>query len=115
LYINFIDFKAAFDLINWDFIWKAFQHYGLPTKYINVFKAFFREIESAVHVNGDLTRWFDVESGTGQGDVQRPPIFHLVVNWGLELAERLGSRTYHMVSLYSTGKAQDSQKSVSLI
>ena len=88
LYINFIDFKAAFDSINRDFIWKAFEHYGLPTKYINVFKAFFKETESAVRVNGDLTRWFDVESGTGQGDVQGPPIFNLVINWGLELAER---------------------------
>ena len=91
LYINFIDFKAAFDSINRDFIWKAFEHYGLPTKYINVFKAFFRETESAVRVNGELTRWFNVESGTGQGDVQGPPIFNLVINWGLELAEKFKS------------------------
>ena len=84
LYINFIDFKAAFDSINRDFIWKAFKHYGLPTKYINIFKAFFRGTESAVRVNGELTRWFYVDSGTGQGDVQGPPIFNLVINWGLE-------------------------------
>ena len=88
LYINFIDFKAAFDSINRDFIWKAFKHYGLPTKYINIFKAFFRGTESAVRVNGELTRWFYVDSGTGQGDVQGPPIFNLVINWGLELAEK---------------------------
>ena len=61
LYINFIDFKAAFDSINRDFIWKAYEHYGLPTKYIKVFKAFFRETENAVRVNGELTRWFDVD------------------------------------------------------
>ena len=30
LFINFVDFKAAFDSINRDFIWKAFSHYGLP-------------------------------------------------------------------------------------
>ena len=90
LYINFIDFKAAFDSINRDFIWKAFEHYGLPTKYINIFKAFFRRTESAhaVPVNGELTRWFNVKSGTGPGDVQGPPIFNLVINWGLELAEK---------------------------
>ena len=88
MYINFIDFKAAFDSINRDFIWKAFEHYGLPTKYINMFKAFFEETESAVRVNGELTRWFNVESGTGQGDVQGPPIFNFVINWALELAER---------------------------
>ena len=88
LYINFIDFKAAFDSINRDFIWKAFEHYGLPTKYISIFKAFFQGTESAVRVNGELTRWFKVESGTGQGDVQGPPIFNFVINWGLELAEK---------------------------
>ena len=88
LYINFIDFKAAFDSINRDFVWRAFEHYGLPIKYINVFKAFFRDTESAVRVNGELTRWFDVKSGTGQGDVQGPPIFNVVINWGLELADR---------------------------
>jgi hypothetical protein len=41
-----------------------------------------------VRVNGELTRWFNVESGTGQSDVQEPPIFNLVVNRGLELAEK---------------------------
>ncbi|KAL5248275.1 hypothetical protein ACHWQZ_G017455 [Mnemiopsis leidyi] len=88
LYINFIDFKAAFDSINRDFIWKAFEHYGLPDKYIKIFQAFFKNTESAVRVNGELTRWFNVDSGTGQGDVQGPPIFNVVINWGLELAEK---------------------------
>ncbi|KAL5251687.1 hypothetical protein ACHWQZ_G014732 [Mnemiopsis leidyi] len=32
LYINFVDFKAAFDSINREYIWKAFNHYGLPCK-----------------------------------------------------------------------------------
>ena len=36
LYINFVDFKAAFDSISRSFIWKAFEHYGLPSQYINV-------------------------------------------------------------------------------
>ena len=87
LYINFIGFKAAFDSINREFIWKAFEYYGLPTKYINVFEAFFRATESAVRVNRELTRWFDVDSGTEQSDVQGLPIFNLVLNWGLQLAE----------------------------
>ena len=42
LCINFVDFKAAFDSINREFIWKAFSHYGLPSKYIRIFQAFFR-------------------------------------------------------------------------
>jgi hypothetical protein len=37
------------------------------------------DFESAVRVNGELTRWFDfnVASGTGHADVKGPPIFNL--------------------------------------
>ena len=77
LHINFIDFKAAFGSINRDFkfIWKAFEHYGFSNKYINIFQAFFKDTESAVRVDDELIRWFNLDSGTGQGDVQGPPIF----------------------------------------
>ena len=40
LYINYVYFKAAFDSINREYIWKAFEHYGLPGKYIRIFKVF---------------------------------------------------------------------------
>ncbi|KAL5260839.1 hypothetical protein ACHWQZ_G006766 [Mnemiopsis leidyi] len=33
LFINFVDFKAAFDCIRRDFIWRSMRHYGLPEKY----------------------------------------------------------------------------------
>ena len=65
LYINFVDFKAAFDSINREYIWKAFEHYGLPGKYIRIFKAFFNGTVSAVRHNNELSSWFDVSSGTG--------------------------------------------------
>ena len=39
---NFVDFRAAFDSIRRDFIWKSMEHYGLPEKYIRIFQAFFR-------------------------------------------------------------------------
>lgn len=88
LYINFIDFKAAFDSINRDFIWKAFEHYGLPSKYIRIIKAFFWNTTSAVRVNGELFDWFPVNSGTGQGDIQGPPIFNVCLNFAAQLAEQ---------------------------
>ena len=42
---------------------------------------------SAVRVNGELTDWFDVNSGTGQGDIQAPPIFNFCLNFSAYLAE----------------------------
>ncbi len=87
LYINFIDFKAAFDSVERAFIWKAFAHYGLPDKYIRIMKAFFDTTVSAVKVEGELTEWFEVTSGTGQGDIQGPPIFNVCINLVMELVE----------------------------
>ena len=36
--INFIDFKAAFDSIQRDSLWKIVESYGLPKKLINIMK-----------------------------------------------------------------------------
>ncbi|XP_063691186.1 uncharacterized protein LOC134823581 [Bolinopsis microptera] len=55
LYINFVDFKAAFDSIRRDFIWCSMRHYGLPEKYVRIFQSFFGGTMSAVRVNGELT------------------------------------------------------------
>ena len=35
---------------------------------------------SAVRHNGELSFWFDVRSGTRQGDIQGPPIFNFCLN-----------------------------------
>ena len=86
LVVNFIDFKAAFDLVNRDYIWAALKHYGMPLKYINIFKAFYENTSSAVRIGDELTDWFLVDSGTGQGDIQAPPLFNIVLNWVLERA-----------------------------
>ncbi|KAL5254332.1 hypothetical protein ACHWQZ_G013943 [Mnemiopsis leidyi] len=87
MYINFVDFKSAFDCINREFIWKALDHYGLPSKYIRIVQTFFEGTVSAVRVNGELTDWFDVRSGTGQGDIQGPPLFNVVLNLATHMAE----------------------------
>ena len=87
LYINFIDFRSAFDCINRDFIWAAFRHYGLPEKYVRIIRAFFDGTMSAVKHDGELSSWFSVLSGTGQGDIQGPPVFNIVINWAAQLAE----------------------------
>jgi len=87
LCINFVDYRAAFDSIRRDFIWKAFDHYGLPQKYIRIMQAFFAATTSAVRFNGELSGWFEVKTGTGQGDIQGPPIFNVGINWCTAMAE----------------------------
>ena len=66
---------------------QGMRHYGLPEKYIRIFQAFFNGTMSAVKVNGELTDWFDVNSGTGQGDIQGPPVFNFCLNFAAFMAE----------------------------
>ena len=87
MYVNFVDFKAAFDSINRNYIWKAFSCYGLPNKYIRIIQAFFNGTVSAVRHNGELSSWFNVSSGTGQGDIQGPPIFNMCLNLAAQQTE----------------------------
>ena len=50
-------------------------------------KAFFSHTISAVRVNGELTDWFTVNSGTGQGDIQGPPVFNFYLIFSAYLME----------------------------
>ena len=70
------------------FIWRSLQHYGLPDKYIRIMKVFFSHTISAVRVNGELTDWFTVNSGTGQGDIQGPPVFSFYLIFSAYLMEQ---------------------------
>ena len=70
-----------------------FDHYGLPVKYKRILKIFFLNTQSPVRFNGELSEWFDVKSGTGQGDIQGPPIFNVCINWCSELAVANNSLT----------------------
>ena len=51
-------------------------------------RAFFSHTVSAVRVNGELTEWFSVKSGTGQGDIQGPPVFNFCLNFSALLMEQ---------------------------
>ena len=97
LFVNFIDFKAAFDSINRGFIWAAFKYYGLPDKYIRILRSFFDGTVSAVRWAGGLSEWFEVLSGTGQGDIQGPVVFNVCLNLAVELSEAHGSPSRGLV------------------
>ncbi|XP_078700049.1 uncharacterized protein LOC144926882 [Branchiostoma floridae x Branchiostoma belcheri] len=57
-------------------------------KYIRVLQAFFYNTVSAVRVNGEQSNWFTVNSGTGQGDIQGPPVFNVCINLAAYLTEQ---------------------------
>ena len=55
LYINFIDFKKAFDSIHRDTLWKIVKAYGVPDKIVTLMKCFYTKFECAVLLNNKET------------------------------------------------------------
>ena len=82
--INFIDFKAAFDSIQRDSLWKIVESYGLRRKLINIMKNTYDGSTCCVKVNDEMTDWFEVTTGVRQGCVWSPLLFGIVINWVLK-------------------------------
>ena len=81
LYINFVDFKKAFDMVDRKTIWKVLRHYGFPQKIINVIQSLYRDTSCRVIQNSDLSDPFEVNTGVRQGCLLSPLIFSLVIDW----------------------------------
>ena len=75
LYAKFIDFEKAFDSIDRDSLWKIMRHYGIPNKYISIFKATCEDMTYRVLRGGDATEKFQVLTGVGQGCILSPFLF----------------------------------------
>jgi len=60
VYLNFIDFKKAFDSVHRDTLWKILRCYGIPEKILNVIRSFYTESSCSVRVNSTLGEWFEV-------------------------------------------------------
>ena len=81
LYMNFVDFRKAFDSVDRDVAWKILRHYGLPEKFINIIKTLHNDFSCQVIHNGSLTEPFDVTAGVRQGCLLSPLIFLVVLDW----------------------------------
>ena len=84
IYMNFIDFRKAFDMIDRRMIWKIMKHYGIPEKFINIIRSFYEGMTCQVVHNSDLSPSFAVTTGVWQGCLLSPVIFLLVIDWVLK-------------------------------
>ena len=62
----FLDFKKAFDSLEWNFILKALETFGFGASLVQWFKTFYNSIQSCVINNGYATPFFELR-GVRQG------------------------------------------------
>ena len=63
MYLNFIDFRKAFDSIHHASLGKIVKQYGVPQKNVNILKLFYQNYECTVKLPASTRRWFDIKTG----------------------------------------------------
>ena len=79
----FIDFRAAFDSVDREMMYKLMKHYGLPQRVLNVIRNSYEGFKCCVMAEGEKGQMFHVKTGVRQGDVWSPILFGLVINYVL--------------------------------
>ena len=74
-----VDLEKAFDSIHRESLCKILRHYGIPTKIVNLIKAFNSNFKGTVGKSTDTS--FLVKSGVRQGCVMSSLLFMLAVDW----------------------------------
>ena len=83
---NFVDFKKAFDSLDWSVMWQVMEAQGMPNKIVNIIKELYNNATIAVRLNmeGGIAKAFPQKVGIRQGCALSPAIFVLVLNFALK-------------------------------
>ena len=75
LYINFMDFKKAFDSISREVLWGLLRHYGLPVKLVSIIRA----LNEGFSVQ--KTEPLNMRTGVRQGCLLSSLLFLVTLDW----------------------------------
>uniref|UniRef100_A0A914VWQ7 Reverse transcriptase domain-containing protein n=1 Tax=Plectus sambesii TaxID=2011161 RepID=A0A914VWQ7_9BILA len=84
LLVNFIDFMKAFDSVHRESLWRIVATYGIPDRFINIFKNLYEGSSCCVKMDDGTTDFFTIETGVRQGCVLSPFLFLLVMDFVLK-------------------------------
>jgi len=83
-FLNFIDYRKAFDSLDRKTLWKILAHYGIPKKLINIIKAIYDNQKAKILYKGKLSAAFLIETGVRQGCLLSPFLFILAIDYILK-------------------------------
>ena len=75
----FIDFKKAFDTLQWSYLLRCLNAFNFGSDFINWVKTFYQNIQSCTINNGLASDYFTLERGVRQGDPLSPSLFLLAI------------------------------------
>ena len=74
-----IDFRKAFDTINWDAMKMILHKYELGENFIKMLMVCFNEFKTRIINNGYMTEYIDIQQGTKQGCPVSSIVFLLII------------------------------------
>jgi hypothetical protein len=93
---NFVDFRKAFDSLDWSAMWKVMEAQGMPTKIVGIIKELYNNATVSVRLNSEdkMAPSFRQKVGIRQGCSLSPALFVLVLDFAMkafmEACEELG-------------------------
>ncbi len=84
IHFNFIDFKAAFDTVWREALWRFMSSVGVNQRIIEIVKKMYQNTQCAVMIGGAMTEWFGVEVGVRQGCILSPTLFNLFLEFAMK-------------------------------
>lgn len=80
IYACFLDLSKAFDLVNYDLLWKKLDEVNFPRELTRIFRCWYSGQRNSVRWGGALSDEYGLECGVRQGGLTSPKLFNLYVN-----------------------------------
>ena len=89
LFLCFIDFRKAFDKVDYELLWRKISNYGAGGKYFNVIKSMYEKVKSCIRSKNGLTNFFNHRRGVRQGCLLSPFCFHYILMIWLNVLKKI--------------------------